>query len=1050
MTSVNDLLDYLRKEDDEKFVPYEQTPEAQVPIQDLMGNVSTPQVDIPNKANIPNLPNTGAGTSGSMKDPSEPAGHDRLYLSEIGGQAPKGYRGKVFTGRQNAQFIDRRLLTNAQKEALHPKNENKSTSYGGIIINSKGQILLRKPKGEADGYSWTYAKGQIDGNETPKEAALREVEEETGLKGSIIGQIPGHFESTSNNKFYLMQVGESDQMEQSIADFSSDETSHLKWFSPAEAEAAIGETKNEQGKKRDLDILKAAFHEHQHGQNKNSKMSKYLSQVTAVSTSKQLNDPTSEELSHFVEHGELPDYYINPDNPKFGEYQHFRQSVKDRLIEPQNVQNFFAHFIGKLYNSDEMKELFGATDGVSSMSLFRKRLKANWVGSPSSSEEGHAATEYIAELLGSPQTFFSGSGKVIPLDIDMNGNKTHWSREQRAKLANEWQKWKDGTSKNSGKFDLPPAYDPATGGLKPIVKVDLSVGGWELAAERAFHTKDARKGLDASVSKILKAYGQNIPKLESEAALKTENARNRAAGERMVRDFVKRSRRISEQFLDMAFPNTDSMVLWRGTSTAGEIRAGTDITGREFQGGGDWEAKQALTEAGMPKIGEETTDTVYEGYINSRPTSGWGTHPIAFGGKYHIAAEIPKGDVFMTSLDFQGGHDGASLGGYENREKEWLIMNNPNLRAKIFHHASNSNSLLTTSEDWHYLRDGNGIAPEGIFHDKKGLGTYVEDPQSGKKLRWTIGVDEPDNDWSEHGDIGPKAGTQSGGMYTDKDGQQWYIKHGAESQHVVEDLANKIYRHAGINVPETKLINWKGKVAHASKMLTTDGGGEVPSSISSSHEDIHDGFFVDALLANWDVAGTGDSNLIMDSEGKIHRIDNGGSLYLKATSGASGEEKSFGSADDHKTPLSELETYIDPKYDNGSTRSSMFKDMPKESKQRAFEKLATLNNTSIADIVHASGIPPYRMDEITKALISRRNNIIQTLVDSKEIETTTGGQSFRDIEQEYKLRKEELDSILEDNPVVERVVELLKKRPLLQLPELSLRDAEEKNDPERS
>ena len=188
----------------------------------------------------------------------------------------------------------------------------------------------------------------------------------------------------------------------------------------------------------------------------------------------------------------------------------------------------------------------------------------------------------------------------------------------------------------------------------------------------------------------------------------------------------------------------------------------------------------------------------------------------------------------------------------------------------------------------------------------------------------------------------------------------------------------------------------------------------------------------------------------MDSEGKIHRIDNGGSLYLKATSGASGEEKSFGSADDHKTPLSELETYIDPKYDNGSTRSSMFKDMPKESKQRAFEKLATLNNTSIADIVHASGIPPYRMDEITKALISRRNNIIQTLVDSKEIETTTGGQSFRDIEQEYKLRKEELDSILEDNPVVERVVELLKKRPLLQLPELSLRDAEEKNDPERS
>ena len=45
---------------------------------------------------------------------------------------------------------------------------------------------------------------------------------------------------------------------------------------------------------------------------------------------------------------------------------------------------------------------------------------------------------------------------------------------------------------------------------------------------------------------------------------------------------------------------------------------------------------------------------------------------------------------------------------------------------------------------------------------------------------------------------------------------------------------------------------------------------------------------------------------------------------------------------------------------------------------------------------------------------------------------------------------EEQETTTEDNPVVERVVELLKKRPLLQLPELSLRDAEEKNDPERS
>jgi 8-oxo-dGTP pyrophosphatase MutT (NUDIX family) len=48
---------------------------------------------------------------------------------------------------------------------------------GGIIVNAKGQIVLV----EQHGNSWAFPKGGIEEGETPLEAALREIGEETGL-----------------------------------------------------------------------------------------------------------------------------------------------------------------------------------------------------------------------------------------------------------------------------------------------------------------------------------------------------------------------------------------------------------------------------------------------------------------------------------------------------------------------------------------------------------------------------------------------------------------------------------------------------------------------------------------------------------------------------------------------------------------------------------------------------------------------------------------------------------------------------------------------------
>ncbi|NQS99729.1 MAG: NUDIX hydrolase [Candidatus Omnitrophica bacterium] len=62
-------------------------------------------------------------------------------------------------------------------------------SAGGIVLRGKGkdpQVLLIK-----DSYGrWTWPKGHIDKGETSKDAALREIKEEVGLKSlRIIGKV---------------------------------------------------------------------------------------------------------------------------------------------------------------------------------------------------------------------------------------------------------------------------------------------------------------------------------------------------------------------------------------------------------------------------------------------------------------------------------------------------------------------------------------------------------------------------------------------------------------------------------------------------------------------------------------------------------------------------------------------------------------------------------------------------------------------------------------------------------------------------------------------
>ena len=64
------------------------------------------------------------------------------------------------------------------------------THAGGIVYRSRGsnfQILLVTAKRNPS--AWIFPKGHIEDGETPEEAALREVEEEAGVAGKVVGPV---------------------------------------------------------------------------------------------------------------------------------------------------------------------------------------------------------------------------------------------------------------------------------------------------------------------------------------------------------------------------------------------------------------------------------------------------------------------------------------------------------------------------------------------------------------------------------------------------------------------------------------------------------------------------------------------------------------------------------------------------------------------------------------------------------------------------------------------------------------------------------------------
>lgn len=141
-------------------------------------------------------------------------------------------------------------------------------STGVVLINAKGQTLLRQPSGFFDQYAWTFAKGRVDPGEEDEIAALRELLEETAWVGEIVATIPGAFlGGTTKNVYFLGKPVKMDDSpyvsgkkgpREGYA-YPEWETNLTRWVSQERAREMISETQNEKGRTRDLQVLDAAY-----------------------------------------------------------------------------------------------------------------------------------------------------------------------------------------------------------------------------------------------------------------------------------------------------------------------------------------------------------------------------------------------------------------------------------------------------------------------------------------------------------------------------------------------------------------------------------------------------------------------------------------------------------------------------------------------------------------------------------------------------------------------------------------------------------------------
>lgn len=105
---------------------------------------------------------------------------------------------------------------------------------GGIVMRDGEVALVHRERYD----DWSFPKGKLDAGETFEQAALREVEEETGIRARLVRELAStrYRDNKDREKivrYWLMEVEDAPEFE------PNDEVDELRWVAPDEAGALL-------------------------------------------------------------------------------------------------------------------------------------------------------------------------------------------------------------------------------------------------------------------------------------------------------------------------------------------------------------------------------------------------------------------------------------------------------------------------------------------------------------------------------------------------------------------------------------------------------------------------------------------------------------------------------------------------------------------------------------------------------------------------------------------------------------------------------------------
>ena len=104
---------------------------------------------------------------------------DAVFIDELNSHTAKAMIHEMQQPKIHAGVFFHENLENLKKEFL--KKFTFIRAAGGLVTNEKGEVMIIFRRGK-----WDLPKGKLDKGETIEQCAVREVEEETGLKNITI------------------------------------------------------------------------------------------------------------------------------------------------------------------------------------------------------------------------------------------------------------------------------------------------------------------------------------------------------------------------------------------------------------------------------------------------------------------------------------------------------------------------------------------------------------------------------------------------------------------------------------------------------------------------------------------------------------------------------------------------------------------------------------------------------------------------------------------------------------------------------------------------